>query len=155
MADAPEVHPTSYVRNTMNIAALRLMGHGNLADELEARFHGLRPASTHIIWRLGSTLEVASIPVGEMDTAAEIAADFLMNEKLDALEGRSYGELATFTAEDQVTVEAVVPLLVDGDPTFMEAAAATPRHALAATVFAFEAARGRANTINRTFKHFV
>jgi hypothetical protein len=45
--------------------------------------------------------------------------------------------------------------LIEGFPTFAQIEKGTPRHALAATIFAFEKDRSKAEVINRTFKHFV
>ena len=45
--------------------------------------------------------------------------------------------------------------LIHRDPAFAQIENTTPRHALAATVLAFEKDRSMAALINRTFKHFV
>jgi hypothetical protein len=45
--------------------------------------------------------------------------------------------------------------MVAANPTFAQIENSTPRHALAATIFAFENDRSKAASINRTFKHFV
>ena len=155
--DGPEVHPTSYVRNALNIAALRLIGGGHeaFADEIELRFRSLRPSTAHITWHLGETIEVARVAVDEMIRSAEIAAEVLVSQTFPSLGGQSYRDLGDFTAEDQAIVDAMVSPLLDGDPTFAQADGATPRHALAATMLAFEKDRSRVATINRTFKHFV
>lgn len=153
--DGPEVHPTSYVRNALNIEALRLIGHNSLADEVQTRFEALRPQISHIIWRLARTVVVAQVPVDEMVRSAQIAAEVLISNTLDSLGGKSYRDLGDFIPEDQGIVDAMADLLVKGDPTFAQLDGATPRHALAATMFAFEKDRRKAEIINRTFKHFV
>ena len=154
--DGPEVHPTSYVRNTLNIAALRAIGgHDALANEIEQRFHRLRPTDNDITWLLGGTLEVARVPVAEMEKSARIAARVLVHHQLVALGNKSFAEVATFDAEDQNIVDTIVPLLARGDPTFASQTYVQPRHALAATIFAFEDDRSKVDLINRTFRHFV
>ena len=154
--DAPEEHPTSYVRNTMNIAALRRIdgGHADLATEIETRFHALRPNEPNIVWDLEG-IPVVSVPANQIEASAVIAAEFLVNHQFNALGGQSYADLVTFTADDQKLVEKLVDPLLAGDPSFAQEEGVEPRHALAATVFAFERDRGAAGIINRTFKHFV
>ena len=152
---APEVHPTSYVRNALNIAALRLIGHNGLADEVQARFEALRPQSSHITWRLGRTIEVVRVPVNEMVRSAELAAEVIILSKLTSLGNQSYRDLVDFTTDDQVIVDTMADLLIGGNPTFAQVDNATPRHALATTMFAFEKDRTKAEIINKTFKHFV
>ncbi len=49
----------------------------------------------------------------------------------------------------------MVEPLVDGDPTCAQVDGASPRLALAATIFAFEKDPAKAPVINRTFKHFL
>jgi hypothetical protein len=160
--DCPEVHPTPYIRNALNIAALRTIDNGNhseLADEIDTRFQALRPEVDHIVWHAGQTpIEVARVPVNEMVKSAEIAARVLLKERLTVLGGKSYEDLTTFTAIDQGKVSDLVVPLIEGNPKFTQLKKSTeiePRHALAATVFAFEQNREMADTINRTFKHFV
>ncbi len=157
IADGPESHPTSYVRNALNIAALRRIGggHSQLADQIEERFRALRPAAPKIVWRLGRVVEVAQINTDEMIKSAQLAAVELIDYCYEVLGGKSYAELATFTADDQAKVDALVDPLLRGDPTFAQGDGVEPRHALAATIFAFERDRQRANVINSTFKHFV
>ncbi|MGA1869838.1 MAG: hypothetical protein ACMUJM_14985 [bacterium] len=153
--DAPEVHPTSYVRNALNIEALRIIGQNSIADEVQARFEALRPQKSHITWRLGRTIEVASVPVREMVRSAELAAEIIISSKLTSLGNQSYRDLSDFTSNDQAIVDRMTDLLIEGNPTFAQVDNATPRHALAATIFAFEKDRTKAEIINRTFKHFV
>ena len=174
--DGPEEHPTAYVRNAMNIAALRLMDedHEALADEIEERFKSLRPSAEFITWYLidarllslqpdpdPKTLDLAEVfvaaqvPVKEMVKSAQIAADVILNHKLKCLGGKSYKDLVCFTGADQEIVYEVAAELLNGYPTFAQVKDATPRHALSATVFAFEQDRSRAELISRTFKHFV
>lgn len=157
--DGPEVHPTSYVRNVFNISALRLLdngSHGNLADEIEQRFQALRPDSSEIVWHITKTIEFARIPVEQMVKSAEIAAEVLCNHKLDALGGKSYVEIATFTAKDQKIVDDMITPLLNGESTFTQVDKnAEARHALAATIFTLEKDSDRAAVINKTFKHFV
>lgn len=157
IGDAPEEHPTSYVRNAMNIAALRLMGneHRSLADEIEARFQTLRPDTEHITWYLTEEFVVAQVPVDEMVKSAQIGAEVLLKQNLNCLNNKSYQDLVSFTGADQAIVDAMTDPLIHGDPTFAQIENATPRHALAATIFAFEKDRSKAALINRTFKHFV
>ena len=158
MEDAPEVHPTSYIRNALNIAALRLIsdGHDTLADEIQARFQALRPDIQHITWSLGSTIEIARVPVEEMVRTAEIAAEVLVSYNFPSLGKKSYRDLGNFTGDDQAIVDTMTELLVRGNPTFAQGDNnGTPRHALAATVFAFEKDITKAALINRTFKNFV
>ncbi len=155
--DGPEEHPTSYVRNALNIEALRRIGdgHASLADEIQTRFEALRPQTQHIVWRLGRSLEVARVDVLEMVKSAQIAAEVLVNTKCQALGGKSYAELASFSKEDQEIVDGMVDPLLSGDPTFAQGQGVEPRHALAATIFAFEKNWEQAGVINRTFRHFV
>ena len=157
IGDAPEVHPTSYVRNALNISALRLIGegHDSLANEIEARFQSLRPQAQHIIWRLADTIEIARVPVDEMVRSAEIAAEVLISGSLTSLGNKSYRDLGDFTTADQTIVDIMADRLIDGDPTFAQVDNAMPRHALAATIFAFEKDCSKAATINQTFKYFV
>lgn len=156
LQDAPEEHPTSYVRNALNIAALRkIEGPGStIAQELEQRFHALRPQVQHIVWKIG-VLEVAKVSATELEKSAEIAADVLVNHQFAALGNKSYVQISSFASSDQSTIESLVDPLLDGDPTFSQEDGVEPRHALAATVLAFEKNRGKADVINRTFKHFV
>jgi len=49
----------------------------------------------------------------------------------------------------------MVDPLLGGDPTFAQGQGVEPRHALAATIFAFEKNWEQAGVINRTFRHFV
>ena len=151
--DYPEVHPTPYVRNALNISALRILGHDDLADEIDARFQALRPNAKEIRWRLGA-LEVAAVDVDQMVHSASIAADVLLSTKFPSLGDKSYRDLGQFTLDDQKIVDAISDRLILGDPRFAQAPAATPRHALAATAFSFEKDPQQAATINRTFKHF-
>lgn len=157
IGDAPEEHPTPYIRNAMNIAALRLMGneHESLANEINARFQSLRPDTQHITWYLTKDFAVAQVPVREMVKSAEMAAEVLLNRKLNALGSKSYQDLVRFTAADQAIVDTMTDGLINGNPAFAQVENATPRHALAATIFAFEKDRSKAAIINRTFKHFV
>lgn len=157
IGDAPEVHPTSYVRNALNIASLRLIGdgHESLVNEIETRFQSLRPQADHIRWRLGDAVVVASVPVGEMIRSAEIAAELLVSQKFASMGNKNYRDLGDFTAADQGIVDNIVGELVVGSPTFSQVDGATPRHALAGTIFAFEKDPSKGATINRTFKHFV
>jgi len=158
ITDGPEVHPTSYVRNALNVEMLRLLDGGShhaFAGELEARFLALRPGDADIVWTLGGTIEVVRIPVAEMLKSAELAAEVLVNHGLAALGGKSYSETATFTAGDQDVVNDMRQPLLQGDPTFAQAAGAGPRHALAATVLALEQDWSKAGIVNRTFQHFV
>ena len=157
IGDGPEVHPTSYVRNALNIAALRLIGdgHNSLANEIEERFRSLRPQTQHITWLLADTVVVARVPVDEMVHSAEIAAEVLVSGSFPSLGSKSYRDLGDFTASDQAIVDTMTDSLVAGDPTFAQVDNATPRHALAATIFAFEKDPSKASMINQTFKHFV
>jgi hypothetical protein len=155
-ADGPEAHPTSYVRNALNIAALRALdpAHASLADEIEQRFRALRPDASHIEWWLGPDVPLTGVDAGEMVKSAEIAADVLLNHSFGALGGKSYREIMTFTGQDQAITDACTKELIAGHATFSQVDGAQPRHALAATIFAFEKKRGQADSINRTFVHF-
>jgi hypothetical protein len=176
-SDNPEEHPTAYIRNAMNIEALRLMSedHAALAKEIEKRFQSLKPSAEDVTWylieaRYLSLLEpdidpktlnlseefiAAKVPINEMVKSAKIAADVILNHKLNCLGGKSYKDLVSFTGADQEIVDEIASILVTGFPTFAQVEDSTPRHALAATIFAFEKDRSKANLINRTFKHFV
>ena len=154
----PKVHPIPYVRNALNISALRLLGHNNLAQEIDTRFQALRPNATHVRWLLPPPFprkKVAAVRVDQMVKSAEIAANVLISTPFPSLGERSYRDLGEFTLADQGIVDDMVDRLIKGKPTFAQAPGATPRHALAATMFAFEKNRLKADTINRTFKHFV
>jgi hypothetical protein len=155
--DRPEEHPTSYVRNAFNIAALRLMGEGHerLAVEIETRFQSQRPETQNITWFFAEEFEFASVPVHDMATSAAIAAEVIVSANFQALGNKSYQDLGDFTEGDQAIVDDMTSLLVAGNPTFAQIENSTPRHALAATIFAFENDRSKAVSINRTFKHFV
>ncbi len=157
--DYPEPHPTGYIRNALNIAALRLIDNGShqsLADEVQQRFTLLRPDANEIVWYLNGKIEFARISIPELIKSAEIAADVICNHKLKVLGKKSYAELGTFTANDQEAVTAMIKPISDGDPTFTQAMEGIePRHALAATVFAFEKDYKKADIINKTFVHFV
>ncbi len=157
IADGPEAHPTSYIRNEFNIAALEVMhaGHAGLARQIRRRFEALHPGQPDIVWSLGGTVEVARVPVAEMATSAGLAAEVLINQTLPSLGSQSYRDLGFFSPQDQDIVDEVALRLAAGDPTFANTQGATPRHALAATVFALEAGRAQADVINRTFMHFV
>lgn len=176
-SDNPEQHPTAYIRNAMNIEALRLMSndHEALADEIEKRFQALKPSTEYVTWylieanylsllepdidprtlNLSEKFIAAKVPLNEMIKSAKIAADVILNHKLDCLGGKSYKDLVSFTGADQEIVYKIAEKLVNGFPTFAQVKDGTPRHALAATIFAFENNRSEANLINRTFKHFV
>lgn len=157
IGDAPEEHPTPYVRNALNIAALRLISaaHHQLADEVQNRFASLRPAADEIEWYLTEEYVLARCPIGEMVKSAEIAAEVLLTHNMASLGNKSYNELMNFTNADQSVVDEVTERLAAGDPTFSQVDNASPRHCLAATVFAFEKGSSHADLINRTFKHFV
>ena len=176
-SDNPEDHPTAYIRNVMNIEALRLMNndHEALADEIEERFQSLKPSTEYITWyliegrylallesdidpkslNLSEKFIAARVPINEMVKSAKIAADVILNHKLKCLGGKSYNDLVSFTGADQEIVDTIAEKLADGLPTFAQLENATPRHALAATIFAFEKDRSKADMINRIFKHFV
>lgn len=130
-----------------------------IADELEQRLQSLMPVdpiNDFITWDIpvgSGSISVAQVPIQEMVKSAEIAADLLLNQPLDALGGQSYSEINNFTLEDQRIVEMMIDKLVEGDPLFAQNAEA--RHALAATAFAFERDRSQADVINRTFRHFI
>ncbi len=156
--DSPEVHPTGYIRNILNIAALRLIGdgHDNLADELVTRLNALSNAGDNITWHLNNTpIVVASMPITELARSAEIAAEVLISNKFQALGNQSYKNLRDFTSGDQQIVDSMAEQLVSGEPTFSQIDGASARHALAATIFAFEKDHSKSALINRTFKHFV
>ncbi len=156
--DRPEEHPTSYVRNALNVAALRRLDNGSqgaFADELQQRFEALRGSASEIVWTLGRGFEVARVPAGEMVKSAEIAAEVLVDHPLTALGSTSYAGIATFDAADQELVEQTADLLAKGDPTFAQTDGVEPRHCLAATVLAFEKNRQLAGVINETFLHFL
>jgi hypothetical protein len=157
IGDAPEEHPTPYVRNALNIAALRLIStaHNQLADEIQNRFASLRPATDEIEWYLTEEYILARCPIGEMVKSAEIAAEVLLTHHMASLGNKSYQELMNFTHADQSIVDEITDRLVAGDPTFSQVDSASPRHCLAATMFAFEKQNSNADVINRTFKHFV
>jgi len=155
--DAPEEHPTSYVRNALNIAALKKISpsHNQIADEIEARFEALRPEVDDIEWYFPEEHVIAKCPVSEMIKSAEIAADVILKQTMPSLGNRSYQEMIDFTHLDQSIVNQITDLLVSGDPTFSQITNASPRHCLAATVFAFEKNPKKVDLINRTFKHFI
>lgn len=166
IADGPEPHPTSYVRNALNIEALRRIGggHQDFADEIEQRFQALRPQGNSITWRIGDAVNVAEVSAREMLKSAKLAAEVLVDQPLAALGDKSYAQLAIFDDVDQALVDAMVDPLIGGDPTFAQsdherfathARPVEPRHALASTMLAFEKDRQAGNIINRTFKHFV
>lgn len=153
--DSPEVHPTPYVRNALSISALRILGHGGLADEIEARFQALRATETHIRWRLRLFgIDVAAVDVDQMVHSAAIAADVLLSTKFLSLGNKTYRDIGEFTPDDQQIVDDIAGPLVAGDPTFAQAEGVTPRHSLAATMFAFEKDHQQAAAISWTFKHF-
>ena len=145
-----------------------------VADEIEERFKSLRPSAENVTWYLidarllpsqpdpdPKTLSLAEeyvaaeVPVKEMVKSAEIAAEAILNHKLECLGDKSYKDLISFTGADQEIVDEIAGELSSGYPTFGQVRNATPRHALAATIFAFEQDRSNAGLINRTFKHFV
>ena len=155
LADAPEVHPTSYIRNMFNIAALRQIGHVELADEIQSRFDALKPQDQFITWRLDNIVEVVKVPVNDMVYSANLAAEVLLTTEFESLGGQTFRDLIDFTIEDQLIVDAMSDKLINGDPTFAQVDNSTARHALAATIFAFEKDRTKSKVINRTFKHFI
>jgi len=156
--DIPEPHPTGYIRNLLNIAALRLIGdgHDSLADELTSRLNALSNPGDNITWQLNNTpIIFASIPIAELARSAEIVAEVLVSDKFTSLGNQSYKDLGDFTSEDQQIVDSMAELLVSGKATFSQINGATARHSLAATIFAFEKDHSKAALINRTFKHFA
>lgn len=156
--DEPEPHPVSYVRSALNIAGLRLLGNGHkeLADEIEQRYLALRPADTHVAFRFGrSRTEFTRVEAAELVKSAQIAAEVLLKHPLKVLGDKSYSQLATFTEEDQEKVNSLVEPLSKGDSTFASGAGIEARHALGATVLAFERDRANSHAINRCFKHFL
>jgi hypothetical protein len=155
--DAPEEHPTPYVRNALNIAALRLISaaHNQLADEIQTRFESLRLAADEIEWYLTEEYVLARCPISEMVKSAEIAAEVLLTHKMASLGHKSYKDLMDFTNADQSIVDEITDRLSTGDPTFSQVDNASPRHCLAATMFAFEKENSNADLINRTFIHFI
>ncbi len=157
IGDAPEEHPTSYARNALNIAALRKISsaHNQLADEIQTRFESLRPAADDIEWHVTEEHVIARCPVSEMVKSAEIAAEVILTHAMPSLGNKSYQELLDFTNADQSIVDQMTDPLVAGDPTFSQVNNASPRHCLAATMFAFEKDSINADLINRTFLHFV
>lgn len=154
-ADAPEVHPTSYIRNIFNIAALRLLDHEQLANEINARLDALAPQPAFITWWLDRNNELVKIPINDLIGSAELAADLIINAKMTSLGDKSYKDLINFTATDQNIVDVMSDKIIQGDPTFAQEEGSSPRHALAAAMFAFEIDRSKAQLINRTFKHFI
>ncbi|MCO6452684.1 MAG: hypothetical protein J5I90_18020 [Caldilineales bacterium] len=179
--DAPEEHPVPYIRNVLGIEVLRLIdggSHNALADELQTRLDALAPQPTEIVFaisvfsQLGGAnvigqngIEVARIQTSELIKSAKLAAKVLVQQNFAALGGNSYEQLGTFTAGDQRIVDALIDPIYGGEAGFVnEAQGVEPRHALAATVFAFERIFGlkdpvyreqRAAIINETFTHFV
>jgi hypothetical protein len=155
--DAPEEHPTSYIRNALNIAALKKISpsHNQIADEIQTRFEALRPEADDIKWYFPEGHVIAQCPVSELIKSAEIAADVILTQTMSSLGNWSYQEMIDFTHSDQSIVNQIADLLVKGDPTFSQIKNASPRHCLAATVFAFEKDPENADLINRTFKHFI
>lgn len=154
----PEPHPTSYVRNIFNIEALKMIDDGNhvdLAREIDNRFNSLKNQNiSKIVWIWGNAI-FAEVDVAEMSKSAKIAAEVILNHKFSALGNRSYSDIVTFLKNDQTIVNDIVPKLLEGNPTFTDIAGYKPRHALAATVLAFERDNKKIDIINRTFKHFV
>jgi len=156
--DFPEPHPVSFVRNALNIAGLRMLdkGHKGIADEIETRFKALAPNAHEVVFAFANTtIPFARVKTTELVKSAEIAAEVLLKTKLKVLGNKSYCELATFTEDDQAKVDSCVEPLSKGDASFAEAEGVEPRHALAATVLAFEKDRRQASVINRCFKHFL
>lgn len=155
--DAPEEHPTPYIRNALNIAALRSISvaQNQLADEIQTRFEALRPAADEIEWYLTEKYVLARCPISEMVKSAEIAAEVLLTHTMASLGNKSYKDLMAFTHSDQSIVDEITDRLAAGDPTFSQVDNASPRHCLAATMFAFEKENSHADLINRTFIHFV
>jgi|GEM_PF-1678883 len=157
--DYPEPHPTGYIRNVLNIAALRLIDNGshqNLANEVEQRYIQLRSTEKEIVWYLKGGIEFARVPIPELAKSAKFAAEVICNHKFKVLGGKSYAALGTFTANDQRAVNDMIEPLSNGNPNFTQVAKGIePRHALAATVFAFEKDFKKADIINKTFLHFV
>jgi hypothetical protein len=158
-SDGPEVHPTPYVRNALNIVALRLMdaSHAELADEIENRVVALAGPKTEITWVLGGTIPVARVPVQQMLHSAELAAEVILNHRLECLGNQSYSDLCRFCSADQETVDEMARYLLEGDLRFAQVpdGKSKPRLALAATMFAFERDPSKAEQINYLFKHFV
>lgn len=158
LVDYPEPHPTSYVRNALNIAGLRMLspGHNKFADEIESRFKALCPSDDAVSFSFaGTTIELTKVKITELVKSAHIAAEVILKHPLKVLGGKSYSQLATFTDEDQTKVDSLVEPLCKGDPSFAQGEGIEARHALAATVLAFERDRTRADVINRCFKHFL
>jgi len=157
ISDGPEAHPTSYVRNAMNISALRLISaaHSQLADEIQTRFESLRPAADDIAWYLTEEFVIARCPVSQMVRSAEIAAEVLLTHNMASLGNQAYKDLMNFGNADQSIVDEISDRLAAGDPTFSQVDNASPRHCLAATMFAFEKENSNADLINRTFIHFI
>ena len=156
--DAPEPHPVSYVRNALNIAGLRLLdqGHNEFADQIQERFDALRPPDKDVVFWFGRTrVEFARVEVAELVKSAQIAAEVLLKHPLKVLGDKSYRQLATFTEEDQLIVNSLVEPLSKGESTFAGGHNVEARHALAATVLAYERDRSNAHVINRCFKHFL
>lgn len=154
----PEPHPTSYIRNILNIEALKMIDNGNHVDfakEIENRFNSLKDQNaSKIIWTWGNTL-FTQVDVSEMAKSAKITAEVILNHKFAALGDKSYSDIVLFSKNDQTIVNDIFPKLLRGDPTFTDIADYKPRHALAATVLAFEQDNKKIHTVNRTFKHFI
>ncbi len=158
VCDEPEPHPVSYVRNALNLAGLRLLGQGHkeISAEIEERFTALRPSDKEVVFRLGrSRVEFARVEVAELVKSAQIAAEVLLMHPLKVLGDKSYSQVATFTEEDQEKVDSLVDPLSKGDAAFASGPGIEARHALGATVLAFERNRANSFTINRCFKHFL
>ncbi|MCP4744609.1 MAG: hypothetical protein GY874_00470 [Desulfobacteraceae bacterium] len=158
ICDAPEEHPTSYVRNALNIAALRTIStaHNQLADEIQTRFEALRDSAPDIEWYLTEQYVIARCPAIEMVKSAEIAAQVLLTHTMQSLGNKCYMDLINFSHADQSIVDEISNRLLAGDPTFCQVDKnASARHCLAATMFAFEKDNSKMDLINRTFKQFV
>ncbi len=151
---APEAHPTPYLRNIFNIAALRALGFNQQADELQTRFESLRPAATQVEFKLefGGAL-VTSQPIAELEKTVAVAVPVFLARQFAALNNHSYRQIIDFSAQDQMIVDGIVDKLLGGDPLFD--ADARPRHALSATVLALEKDAAKAETIHETFVQFL
>lgn len=157
IGNSPEVHPTTYIRHLFNLHALALMDSKfePLIQQISQRIEALAPLGDDVVWKFPNDMEATRIKISELNKSASLAAKVILDTKFQALGNKSYRDLGSFTFEDQIIVEKMAKGLLVGDPYFSTINGDSPRHALAATVFALEAKPEQMDIINNTFKHFV
>jgi len=158
--DRPESHPTDFVRQWMQIAALRRMGgHDAIADELAERLRLVGGGPKEIVffhWTSDDTaIEAYRGDIEPWLRSAELAAELLLERRMARLGDKSYSQVLRFDAADQRIADEATQELLEARTDFGRSANAAPRHVLAAAVWAHERDPDATATFTEILQHFL